>query len=207
MPDPYYYELGLEAPDGFRYYRDDLPAKDAAINSQRERFDRVFRNLRNAGIKRSSLYLAWDFTVASDENIAERMLAIRDDAFAELGDEDLDDQSVAGEAPEFDVTSVENFTIAPGPGLTRRVLGTFEVPCYLAPNCNPGGTFDLGPDSLPQPKRHLHGQLPLRDPAQGGGRAGEPPGAAAGLRPRAARHRGPRRPRATSRFSGRRTTS
>ena len=150
MPDPYYYSEGLEAPDGFRYYRDDLPSKDAAINSQRERFDRVFRNLREAGVKRSNLYLAWDFTVASDENIAERMLAIRDDAFAELGDEDLDDEAVAGDAPEFAVTSVENFTMAQDPELARRVLGTFEVPCYLAPNCNPGGTFDLGQDGLPQ---------------------------------------------------------
>jgi hypothetical protein len=150
LPDAYYHEEGLEAPDGFRYYRDDLPSKDAAINAQRERFDRVFRNLRKAGVKRSNLYLAWDFTVASDENIAERMLAIRNDAFAELGDDDLGDRAVAGAAPEFAVTSVETFTMAQDPELARRVLGTFEVPCYLAPNCNPGGTFDLGPDGLPQ---------------------------------------------------------
>ena len=186
MPDAYYYEEGLEAPDGFRYYRDDLPSKDAAINSQRERFDRVFRNLREAGIKRSNLYLAWDFTVASDENIAERMLAIRDDAFAELGDEDLDDEAVAGDAPEFDVTSVENFTIAQDPELARRVLGTFEVPCYLEPNCNPGGTFDLGQDGLPQRNgtytANFHCGIPRKAvDAPADARAG------AGLRPRAAR--------------------
>ena len=34
----------LAAPEGFRYYRDDLPSKEAAINDQRKRFDKVFRD-------------------------------------------------------------------------------------------------------------------------------------------------------------------
>ena len=29
------------------------------------------------------LYLAWDFTVASERNLSERMLSIRDDAFGD----------------------------------------------------------------------------------------------------------------------------
>ena len=37
----------LAAPEGFRYYRDDLPSEDAAINDQRKRFDKVFRSLRS----------------------------------------------------------------------------------------------------------------------------------------------------------------
>ena len=52
-------------------------------------------------------------------------------------------------APAFTVTQVENFTPAQDPELARRVQGTFEVPCYLQPNCNPGGRFELGPDGLP----------------------------------------------------------
>ena len=39
--------------------------------SQRKRFENIFRSLRKAKVKRHNLYLAWDFTVASDENIAE----------------------------------------------------------------------------------------------------------------------------------------
>ena len=42
----------LEAPEGFRYYRDDLPSNEAAINAQRKRFDKVFRALRKAKVKR-----------------------------------------------------------------------------------------------------------------------------------------------------------
>jgi hypothetical protein len=140
---------GLKAPEGFRYYRDRLLTEEAAIEAQRQRFERVFRDLARAQIKRGNLYLAWDFTVASDENIAERLLHIRNDAFAQLGDSDLADGAVQGGAPTFAVTSVENFTPAQDPELARRVQGTFEVPCYLSPSCAPRGRFALGPDGLP----------------------------------------------------------
>jgi hypothetical protein len=139
----------IPAPAGFRYYRDNLPSKEPAIEAQRDRFKGIFKTLNEAGINRNDLYLAWDFTVSSDENIAERMLHIRDDAFAELGDTNLSDVSVQGSAPSFTVTSVQNFTPAEDPEMARRVQGTFQVPCYLQPNCAPGGRFALGSDGLP----------------------------------------------------------
>ena len=139
----------LKAPEGFRYYRDKLEVDHPAVDAQRERFERIFRVLREAKIKRRTLYLAWDFTVATDDNIAARMLHIRDDAFAQLGDSNLADQTVAGNAPTFNVTSVENFTEAQDPELARRVQGTFQVPCYLTPNCQPGGRFQLAANGLP----------------------------------------------------------
>ncbi len=139
----------LAAPEGFRYYRDDLPSKKKPINSQRKRFEKVFKVLREADIGRANLYLAWDFTVSSDESIAERMLRIRDDAFAQLGDTNLADVQVQGNSPSFNVTSVENFTPAEDAQMARRVQGTYEVPCYLQPNCEPGGTFQLGQNGLP----------------------------------------------------------
>ena len=89
----------IPAPPGFRYYRDDIPSGKAVINRQRERFDSIFETLREAGIARRSLYLAWDFTVASDLNIAGRMLFMRNQAFRQLGDSDLDDRMVQGTAP------------------------------------------------------------------------------------------------------------
>ena len=46
----------------------------------------IFRRLGRAGIERGGLYLAWDFTVASERSLSRRMLSIRDRAFAELGD-------------------------------------------------------------------------------------------------------------------------
>jgi hypothetical protein len=139
----------IPAPNGFIYYRDDRPSREPAINAQRERFKSIFQTLKNAGIKRGNLYLAWDFTVASDENIAERVLHIRNDAFAQLGDTDLDDLEIEGGAPSFTVTSVQNFTPVEDPEMARRVQGTFQVPCYLQPNCAPGSRFELSPDGLP----------------------------------------------------------
>jgi hypothetical protein len=136
----------IPAPEGFRYYRDDLPSTKAPINKQRGRFERIFKTLRAAGINRADLYLAWDFTVASDQNIAARMLHIRDDAFAQLGDTDLADGIVSGMAPPFTIDTVD---VDPKPGLARRVRGHYTVPCYLFPSCAPGGRFMLDADGLP----------------------------------------------------------
>ena len=139
----------IPAPEGFRYYRDQLPSSEAPINAQRSRFESIFSTLRGAGIRRSNLYLAWDFTVATDENIAARELHIRDDALASLGDTTPGDGVMDGSAPDFQVTQVDNFTPVEDPEIARRVRGTFTVPCYLEPNCGPGGSFQLGGDGLP----------------------------------------------------------
>jgi hypothetical protein len=139
----------IPAPEGFRYYRDRLPSNEAPIDAQRSRFESIFNTLRGAGIRRSNLYLSWDFTVATDENIAARELHIRDDALATLGDTTPGNGVMDGTAPTFQVTQVDNFTSAQDPEIARRVRGTFTVPCYLQPNCGPGGEFQLGADGLP----------------------------------------------------------
>jgi hypothetical protein len=102
----------------------------------------IFSRLKKAGIKRRSLFLAWDFTVASERNLSERMLHIRNDAFAQLGDTKLADLTIQGKAPAFRVSKVETDT----GGLARRVTGYFDVPCYIAtPGCQPGGGFVYTP--------------------------------------------------------------
>ena len=137
----------LSAPEGFRYYRDDLPSNEDAITSQSKRFENMFRSLRKAKIKRHNLYLAWDFTVASDENIAGRLLHMRDDAFAQLGDTDLADGVVQGDAPAFSIDSVVE---DPNPGqIQRRITGTFTVPCYLTNNCEAPAVMDLDANGNP----------------------------------------------------------
>lgn len=137
----------IAAPEGFRYYRDDLPSGEAAINDRRDHFESLFERLRDSGIARNDLYLAWDFTVASDENIARRAVHMRDDAFASLGDVNMGDGTVAGAAPNFTVTST---SVPADPQIARRVSGSFSVPCYLEPNCGPGGRFELDGGGLPQ---------------------------------------------------------
>lgn len=142
----------LKAPEGFRYLRDDLPTKAEAIGRQGKRYEKIFKKLRTADVKRSNLYLAWDFTIASDENIAGRVLHMRDESFAGLGDTTMTDLTVQGTSPSFAVSSVQNFTPAEDANMARRVQGTFTVPCYLAPNCDtgvPGGTFNLDSAGLP----------------------------------------------------------
>lgn len=144
----------LQAPMGFRYYRDTLPtvpAGQAAINQRRSHFEDMFRRLRGRGIKRAGLYLAWDFTTASDENNSARALSMRDQAFATLGDTNLADRQIQGSAPEFTVDSVDENVSAE---VARRIKGTFEVPCYLThpadpQGCAPGATMNLDGDGLP----------------------------------------------------------
>jgi hypothetical protein len=137
----------IEAPAGFRYYRDNVPSAQEAINLRRAHFEEIFSTLQGAGIQRSDLYLAWDFTVASDENNTGRELSMRNEAFAQLGDSNLADGVPQGVSPTFAVTEVEN---EPNPGeIARRVKGTFTVPCYLFPSCAPGGTMQLNGEGHP----------------------------------------------------------
>jgi hypothetical protein len=131
---------GATIPAGraFRLYRDRTATFDPAIESRRAHLEDLFTTLGTAGVGRSDLYLAWDFTVASERNLSERMLHIRDDAFASLG--------AADAAPAFTVTSVENNV---DDQIYRRITGTFTVPNYLTGTGEPGSRFNDGPDGLP----------------------------------------------------------
>jgi hypothetical protein len=91
----------LQAPEGFRHYRDNLPSSEEKVNERRPHFEEIFSTLEGAGIARSSLYLAWDFTVASDENNTARELSMRNAAFSTLGDNNLADGVVEGNSPTF----------------------------------------------------------------------------------------------------------
>jgi hypothetical protein len=114
--------------------------------------EEIFSILKRAGIKRQGLYLAWDFTVASERSLSERALSLRDDAFAALGDTNLSDLRVQGSAPQFTVTQVTDYTAAEDSRIARKVDGSFVVPCYLnAIGCPPGGRFVYLPgSSVPQ---------------------------------------------------------
>lgn len=139
----------LTAPTAFRYYRDQIPSSQAPINSRRGHYEEIFTELKQAGIKRSDLYLAWDFTTASNENNYKRVLSMRDRAFAELGDTNLGDQVVQGDAPQFDIDSVQTFTPAQNSQIARKIKGAYLVPCFLEPSCGPGGTMNLDENGLP----------------------------------------------------------
>jgi len=127
----------IQAGDVFRAYRDDLISNVPEVEARREHFERIFAELDDAGVARDDLYLAWDFTVASRRGLTERMLHIRDEAFAGLG----------SASPTFRVASVEE---NPNDELARRVEGTFEVPSYMTGTGAPGSRFNYAGSELPQ---------------------------------------------------------
>ena len=103
--------------------------------------DGVLADLRVAGVSTRRLYLAWDFTVISRQNLTGWMLHMRDQALAGLH----------GGVPAFQVTAVKNFTSSANPEISRQVIGTLAVPSYLNKPGGPmGSTFNFGPDGLPQ---------------------------------------------------------
>src|SRR3954468_23098563 len=87
----------------FKALRDRSADADAGRQAH---YEDLFTTLAHAGIDRKELYLAWDFTVASKESLAGRMLAIRDDAFKQLGDTNRKDMKVEGSAPAFTIGQV-----------------------------------------------------------------------------------------------------
>src|SRR3954447_26162017 len=124
----------VPAPAAFAAYRD---GKTPTTDPRRAHMDNLFKALAQAGVARNNLYLAWDFTTASTKNVTGRLLAMRDDAFAQLGDKTLTDGVVQGNAPAFTVDSVDNFTPQQDSQVARRITGHFAVPCYIAPSCDP----------------------------------------------------------------------
>ncbi len=94
-----------------------------ALRAKATAADPVFGPLLKAHVALRELYLAWTFTIASTRSTTERMLHIRDDAFA----------SLAGKAPTFTVDKTQDGYSGQ---VARRVTGTFTVPNYLTTPVN-----------------------------------------------------------------------
>ena len=142
----------IRAGAAFRIYRDRKRLRDKALQARRFEMEGLFDRLEDAGIKRKSLYLAWDFTVASEKNLTQRVLHMRDSSFEDLGDTDLTDGVVQGDSPSFVVTESE--TVVDEPGVAQRITGTFQSPCFLdEPGCPPGAGFAFRSASSNIPKR------------------------------------------------------
>jgi hypothetical protein len=129
---------------------------------------RIFPVLHRAGIARRSLYLAWDFTVASERSLTQTILYMRDSSLAKLGDRTPGDGVVQGRAPKFTVDNVtQRLPCQPSvgvppvncstsnqldPRILAHVQGTFQVPCYLnEPDCPPGARFQYSNATSTQP--------------------------------------------------------
>jgi hypothetical protein len=138
----------LGASDRFRIYRDRRQTSSVIAEERRAHLESLFASLKDAGIARKDLYLTWDFTIASRRNLSERVLAMRNDAFAKLGDSNLADLKVQGKSPAFAVDGVVNDPDGPTGKIARVITGRVTVPCYLnLPACVSGSRFQypLGP--------------------------------------------------------------
>lgn len=127
----------IAPPANFVTLRDGRPTSDPDLDDRRPAIEQVFDDLQRVGIGRQNLYLAWNFTVASEQGLSERLLRMRDDAYAQLG----------RGVPKFTITQVDENVNA---NVLRRVRGTFEVPSYLAGTGEPGSRMLLDADNWPQ---------------------------------------------------------
>lgn len=153
----------IESPIGFRAYRDGLKTKQDVVENRRPHMEQVIGDVvSKGGVERSSLYMAWDFTVASEKSVTSRALQIRDDAFAKLGDTNLADRIIQGTSPDVVIDAVCSAGDDPSCGtapeaheldvpdgdMLRYVEGHLnDVPCYLDTNgCGPGAKFKFKAD-------------------------------------------------------------
>jgi pimeloyl-ACP methyl ester carboxylesterase len=120
----------------FQILRDNLETPVQTINARRAQFEDIFSRLESAGIVRSDLILAWDFTTASTQSLTGRALATRDQGLAANGPG----------APPFEVTSVEdNYSDQ----IFRRVRGVFTVPLFMT-SATPPAMYNLDADGVPR---------------------------------------------------------
>jgi hypothetical protein len=136
----------IAASSSFAIFRDHRPSKDPAIDARRKSMNGVFADLAGAHVSRKALYLAWDFTVASERGLSGSMLHMRDDAYAQLG----------SGVPAFHVSTVDENVSS---DVLRRVRGTFDVPQYLTGDGSPGTRLALGADGLPVRTGTFHAEF------------------------------------------------
>ena len=118
----------VEPSDWFRAVRDDTPLPEAEdIEGRRAHLEEVFGILETAGVTRSSLIEAWDFTTASDESLYTDMVTMRDEAIRQ--------NDAAGNC-RITVTEVVE---APDANVYRRLEGTIRVPLFTN-GTDPGGS-------------------------------------------------------------------
>ena len=129
----------IAAGAAFASLRSGKPA--ASVKSRSSSYEKIFKALTKAKISRSSLYLAWDFTIASERNLSERALSMRNRSFAALGDSNLADGKVAGKAPAYKIDKVEDYSTGQSTRIARQVTGHVTVPCFLTKGCATGGTM------------------------------------------------------------------
>ena len=111
--------LRVQPSDGMAALLSGAPTGNAALEAARPRFARIFAALAKAGWAQADITLAWSFTTNTLADITDKFLHMRDDAFARI--------AAAGDI-NYTITSIANNVDV---NTSRRIKGTFAVPCYL----------------------------------------------------------------------------
>ncbi len=120
----------------FQALRDGTASDEPSVGTRRKLYEEIFTKLDAAGIAKTDLQIAWDFTTASRENNTRWLVHMRDQALATVG----------ADGPEYTITEVID---DPSPLVRRRIFGTMKVPLYLD-KPGPGGKLVFGEDGMPK---------------------------------------------------------
>ncbi|MFO0589250.1 MAG: hypothetical protein U0441_17060 [Polyangiaceae bacterium] len=127
----------LPASPAFAALRDGTGFDHPSIDARRALYEDIFGQLKTAGIDKTELQIAWDYTTASKENLTGPAVKMRDDALAKVG----------AVGPDYVIDSVMD---APDDGIARRIEGHMTVPLYLTKaDPDPDARLVLGDDGLP----------------------------------------------------------
>ena len=128
--------LPIAPSDAFLSLRDNTTVTDPSIYLRRSHFNNeIFPLLEQIGVSKSSLQLAWDFTVGSTQSITGRLIHMRDDGLSRL--------PKAG--PNYYINEIID---QPSQYIARTIRGDMEVP-YYTEHPGPNTHLVLGSNGLP----------------------------------------------------------
>jgi hypothetical protein len=152
---------GLKTTDGkalapsaaFEQLRDGKTAGTA--NAVRQtRFDQLLTALETQGWPRKDLLIAWDFVTASHEALHGRVLSMREQLFAAMGEQGLG----------MKITQVKEYTEAQDKNIALEFHGTFEAPNFLVPHNEFYHRLNLAPDGMPKAQGLVERPFEVRVP-------------------------------------------
>ena len=121
---------------GFEAIRDGRADRNSAAAREQPRYEELFAFLRDRGLERSRLQLAWDFTTGSSVLTVGRLTRMRDQVLAGLP---ADGSGIKISYRQDDPAGL--------PGIWKELKGTFRVPSFL----NSDGTrLHLNADGEPE---------------------------------------------------------
>ena len=164
----------IPAPEGFRYFRDDLPSERGGdqrppralrvdLRAAARLRDPALEPLPRLGLHRRQ----------RREQRPPRPAHARRRLRPRSATPRWRDGVVSGDSPGLHRDRAPS--VPADPQIARRITGTFTVPCYLEPDCEPGGTLQPRRRRPAAAQRRLHGELHCIVPQRGRRRSG--PGA------------------------------